>query len=115
MTELDPLLLGWVREFVQSSQYASARDVEREFFPDEPRAALRYFNRATGKRLKRGEIDWSQYADGELHSLTEDEIRERHGHTIQVFRHRLTKHCRRRGVMYSASRKAGVLYFRVQG
>ncbi|AWW38774.1 hypothetical protein [Streptomyces cadmiisoli] len=118
MTELDSELLGWVRDFIRDHENVTAEDITREFFPDDPsmaRACLDLFmaGRTTTKRLRSGDIDWDQYADGETHQLTAEVIQARHGITIPQFRKRLSMCCRRRGRAYMAHKSLGVLYFRI--
>ncbi|MEQ8143549.1 hypothetical protein [Streptomyces sp. OP7] len=42
--EVDPELLGWVREFAQKREPVTIEDVERQFFPGDPNSARAYMN-----------------------------------------------------------------------
>ncbi|MFI9757636.1 hypothetical protein ACIHFB_06805 [Streptomyces sp. NPDC051963] len=51
MTELDPELLEWVRDFIEEKERVTVDDVRREFFPDEMGAPYPYLDRLVADRV----------------------------------------------------------------
>ncbi|MGI5443342.1 hypothetical protein ACQEV4_40210 [Streptomyces shenzhenensis] len=53
VTDLDPELLGWVREFIREQESATVEDIAREFFPDEPDTARLYLDQAAAEKPRK--------------------------------------------------------------
>ncbi|MGW1398467.1 hypothetical protein ACWCRF_07245 [Streptomyces sp. NPDC002405] len=109
--DLDPELKGWILDFIWDKRWVDQRRIVREFFPGESHTAQRYLDqlKADGsiREVTNGDgqvnwlpvaeatagpiipVKWNQYADGETHTLTEDEIRGKYGISIPQFRQRL--------------------------
>lgn len=108
---LDPEVKAQVLEFVWERQWVTHARIVRELFPDDPDPAGLYLNqlKSDGEICDAtngsGQVSWyptaeatagpvipvrwAQYADGNTHTFTEDEIREKYGISIPQFRRRL--------------------------
>jgi len=63
--------------------------------------------------VKTARVKWGKYADGELHTFTEDDIQRRHGISSRGFRSRLSQWCSKKGRKYSCHKTLGVFYLRI--
>ncbi|MEU2114846.1 hypothetical protein ABZ567_04140 [Streptomyces sp. NPDC016459] len=134
MAELDPDLLASVREFIWNGMWVKGKTVALKFFPEDCDATTAYLDqlredglielttirkqrmwqplaeRTAGAVIR---VPWRNYADDQIHTLTDDEISEAYGIDVWQFRRRLGYFCVCRGTRPTATYESGVLQFRI--
>jgi len=112
MIELDPEVKARVLEFVWDTKWVNHQRIVGKFFPDDPDTARLHLDQLKSDGAVKEVIGrygqvvgwkpyaeptsgpvipvkWRQYLDGESHTVTAEEIREKYGITIPQFRRRL--------------------------